>query len=184
METGCTFKLLILKSLLLLTKQLIENNDVQFLNTLQLNFEPKKKITDVDMILNNNSVIDQLDETNFLLFAARCYDNPQCYDTYEFQEDLNRFKYIKRLFRRYLEEDDLKERLIINHIVILNNVFGQNAPRMMFMKMRGYESLLKTFLMYLNMMPESIEKIGIECRSLKNIDIEIDPIVLDRLKKL
>ena len=57
-------------------------------------------------------MIDRLDETNFLLYAAKHYDNPQCYDTIEFYDDLKRFKYIKRLLNRYHEEGDLKERLI------------------------------------------------------------------------
>lgn len=163
---------------------LSSDNETYFLSQLELVPEIKKKIIDVEEVLKNNTVIEQLDETNFLLFAARCYDNPQCYETYEFQEDLNRFKYVKRLFRRYNEQGELKERLILNHIVIINNVFGINAPRMMFMKMRGYESQLKTFLVYLNLMPESIEKIGIDCRTILNKDIEVDKNILDRLKKL
>ena len=68
--------------------------------------------------------MDKVDEFNFLLYAAKHYDNPQCYDTVEFYDDLKRIKYIKRLINRYIEEGDLKERLILNHIIILNNVFG------------------------------------------------------------
>ena len=59
---------------------------------------------------------DKLDASNFLLYAAKHYDNPQCFDTLEFYEDLKRFKYIKRLLNRYVEDGDLKERLILNHI--------------------------------------------------------------------
>jgi len=163
---------------------LSENYDIKFLQPLELTSETYKKILHVEDILSNTAIIEQLDETNFLLYAARCYDNPQCYETYEFQEDLNRFKYVKRLFRRYNEDGDLKERLILNHLVVLNNVFGPNAPRMMFMKMRGYESQLKTFLLYLNLMPESIEKIGIDCRTIYNKDIPLDENIIARLKKL
>lgn len=165
-------------------KLLNEKLDIKFLQPLELTSETHKKILDVEDILSNTAIIEQLDETNFLLYAARCYDNPQCYETYEFQEDLNRFKYVKRLFRRYIEDGDLKERLILNHLVVLNNVFGVNSSRMMFMKMRGYESQLKTFLIYLNLMPESIEKIGIDCRTIYNKDIPIDENIIARLKKL
>ena len=69
--------------------------------------------------------MDKLDEFNFLLYAAKHYDNPQCYDTVEFYDDLKRFKYIKRLLNRYVEEGDLKERLILNHIIVLNNEIGR-----------------------------------------------------------
>lgn len=169
---------------MLTNKLLNEKYDIKICGPLELVSEKQKKILDVEEILNNKVTIEQLDETNFLLYAARCYDNPQCYDTYEFQEDLNRFKYIKRLFRRYSEEGDLKERLILNHIVILFNVFGSNTPRMLFMKMRGFEVYLKTFFIYLNIMPEVIEKIGIDCRTLYSKDITIDEDILKRLQKL
>ena len=68
-------------------------------------------------------MLEKLDETNFLLYCAKYYDNPQCFDTQEFYDDMNRIKYIKRLFNKYYESGELKERLIINHIVVLCNVF-------------------------------------------------------------
>ena len=78
---------------------------------------------------------EQIDETNFMLYAARHYNNPSCFDTLEFYEDLNRFKYIKRLFSRYDESGELKERLILNHIIILYNLFGIDATtRLLFFK--------------------------------------------------
>ena len=86
--------------------------------------------------------MDKLDESNFLLYAAKHYDNPQCFDTIEFYEDLKRFKYIKRLFNRYIEDGDLKERLVLNHIVILFNLFGVKAAiRMLFLNRLGYRMM-------------------------------------------
>ena len=71
-----------------------------------------------------SDLFEVLNEGNFTLFAARCYDNTQCTDLSEFYDDLNRFKYLKRLLRRYDEHDDLQYRPILNHIIVLYNVFG------------------------------------------------------------
>ena len=79
---------------------------------------------------------DKLTDKNFLLFCAAHYDNYQYHSTEEFYEDLNRFKYIKRLFSRYEETGELKERLILNHIIILYNLFGVPATtRLLFFKL-------------------------------------------------
>jgi hypothetical protein len=129
--------------------------------------------------------MDKLDEFNFLLYAAKHYDNPQCYDTVEFYDDLKRFKYIKRLLNRYIEEGDLKERLILNHIIILNNVFGAMATtKMLFLKCKGFESQLKSFLSFLNILPEKIENIGIENRTINIKDIDQDNKILEELRKI
>ena len=107
-------------------------------------------------------LFDTLTDENFELFAAKHYDNPQCLAIEEFHDDLARFKYIKRLLRRYTQENELQERLILNHLIILYNIFPINAAnRMVFFRME--EELwpaLKTFLVYLNFLPES-EKIEI-----------------------
>lgn len=130
-------------------------------------------------------MIDKLDESNFLLYAAKNYDNPQCYDTVEFYDDLKRFKYIKRLLNRYVEEDDLKERLILNHIIVLYNVFGPEATtKMLFLKCRGLEHLLKPFLVFLNLLPEKVENIGIENKTINTKDIEMDNRILNELRKI
>jgi hypothetical protein len=129
--------------------------------------------------------MDKLDEFNFLLYAAKHYDNPQCYDTVEFYDDLKRFKYIKRLLNRYVEEGDLKERLILNHIIVLNNVFGPVATtKMLFLKCKGMESQLKAFLLFLNLLPEKIEHIGIENRTINTKDIHIDEKIFEELRKI
>jgi hypothetical protein len=130
-------------------------------------------------------IIEKLDETNFLLYAAKHYENPQCYDTVEFYDDLKRFKYIKRLFNRYAEEGDLKERLILNHIIVLINVFGPEATsKMLFLKCKGLEEYLKPFLLFLNILPEKIEHIGIDNRTIYTIEIKMDMNILQELRKI
>lgn len=129
--------------------------------------------------------MDKLDETNFLLYAAKHYDNNQCYDTIEFYDDLKRFKYIKRLFNRYAEEGDLKERLILNHIIVLNNVFGPEATtKMLFLKCRGLEEYLKPFLLFLNILPEKIENLGIENRTIHTNEIQMNTHIFQELRKI
>jgi len=130
-------------------------------------------------------IIEKLDETNFLLYAAKHYENPQCYDTVEFYDDLKRFKYIKRLFNRYAEEGDLKERLILNHIIVLINVFGPEATsKMLFLKCKGLEEYLKPFLLFLNILPEKIEHIGIDNRTIYTMEIKMDMNILIELRKI
>jgi hypothetical protein len=129
--------------------------------------------------------IEKLDESNFLLYAAKHYENPQCYDTVEFYDDLKRFKYIKRLFNRYAEEGDLKERLILNHIIVLINVFGpEPTAKMLFLKCKGLEEYLKPFLLFLNILPEKIENLGIENRTIYTMEIKMDMNILQELRKI
>lgn len=97
-----------------------------------------------------------LTESTFLLFASKHYDNPQCSDISEFEEDLKRFQYLRKLFGRYRQDNDLKERLILNHLIIIYNVFGPEATDMLFMKLHEFHDCLKPFVEYLNFMPEII----------------------------
>lgn len=101
-------------------------------------------------------VFDKLTNSNFSLFASNNYNNRQCCSIEEFKDDMQRFKYLKRLFKRYSAYDDLQERLILNHIIIIYNVFGiKAATRMLFFKVEGqHHSALKTFLVYLNYLKE------------------------------
>jgi hypothetical protein len=94
-----------------------------------------------------------LTESTFLLYAAKHYDNPYCHDEIEFEEDLKRFQYLRKLFQRYKLTGELKERLILNHLIILYNVFGPSATDMLFMKLDGFHDSLKPFVSYLNYMP-------------------------------
>jgi len=124
-----------------------------------------------------------ISESNYLLFAAQHYDSVFP-DTLEFYEDLKRVVYIKRLFNIYIERGELKERLIINHLIILYNMFGNNTTAMLFFKLAGYESLLKTFLTFINRMPDRIDGIGLPPRTIIDCDIPIDVEVWERLKKI
>lgn len=128
---------------------------------------------------------DKLDETNFLLYAAKHYDNPSCFDTIEFYEDLNRFKYLKRLFSRYQETGELKERLILNHIIVIYNLFGVDAStRMLFFKLKDHWSYLKPFLVMLEYCPEVVFNIGLEGKNIKTSDIHMDTNIIDALRRI
>jgi len=128
--------------------------------------------------------MDKLTDENFLIYAAKCYDNPQCHSTEEFFEDLKHIKYIKKLITRYLESDDLKERLILNHLTILCNVFGpDNLSRILYLKMKPQFKYLKPFLILLNILPEKLYNIKEE----KIIDtnlIDLDETIIKALRKV
>ena len=96
-------------------------------------------------------MITELTEENFVMYAMKHYDNPACRGMAEFEDDLKKFRYLKRLFRKYTAGKGLKERLIVNHIVVLYNLFGpEAATKMLFFKVEEkYWSQLKTFLVYL-----------------------------------
>jgi len=119
---------------------------------------------------------DQLDDSNWLLYAAKHYDNPQCYDIDEFEEDIKRFKYIKRLLNKYRETGELRERLILNHIISLNNVFSpEKTTKMLFLKLEGFEEYLSPFLDLLGTLPDRVYGIGIN-----NLTIYCDEIIPDK----
>jgi len=125
--------------------------------------------------------LDHVNENNFLLFAAKHYDNPQCHNTEEFYDDLKRFKYIKRLFIKYLEYNELRERLILNHITILYNIFGETTTELLFFKLDEYHDLLKPFLVLLNRMPD---KIICNKTTIYSTDIKMDPGIIEALRKI
>jgi len=128
-------------------------------------------------------MIDTLDETNFVLYAAKHYDNPECFDTEEFFSDLKRFKYLKRLFNKYQESGELKERLILNHIIILNNVFGVvPATRMLFFRLGDHYEYLKPFLDFLGYLPKTVTNIGITNKTIICSDINSDEKIVKVLK--
>jgi len=106
-------------------------------------------------------MINDLTEKNFPLFAAKCYQDPNCIDVLEFQQDVDRIKYIKRLFRRYEVDGDLKERLILNHLVVLYNVFDPSSlTRMLALKLNDHLHVLKPFLAYLGYWPGTIDGVN------------------------
>ena len=112
----------------------------------------------------------KLNNSNFILYVSKYYDNPQCDSMDEFNEDLNRIKYIKRLLRKYIKTGILRERLILNHLLILQNVFGPTVTsRILFFKVdKELYSELKTFLIYLNYLPDEIPETELDRIPLDN----------------
>ena len=124
------------------------------------------------------NIYNMLNEHNFILTAMKFYDNSQILTIKEFSEDLKKFVYLKKLFNRYLEHGDLKERLILNHIIVLHNLFGIATTELLFYKTdKEHWNLLGTFLIFLDRMPESVPEFNLE----RN-DIDIDRFVLDILE--
>ena len=100
-------------------------------------------------------LFDELNEENFLLFAIKNYENPQAVTKEDFEKDLNHFRYIKRLLKRYKNSGELKTHLLINHFIILYNIFGDAATPMFFYKIEdNLWSSVKTFIVFLNRLPE------------------------------
>lgn len=129
-------------------------------------------------------MIEKLTDKNFLLFCAHHYDNSQYASTEDFIEDLNRIKYIKKLITRYVENDDLKERLILNHIIILNNCFGPEIlSRILYLKLKPYMKYIKPFLILLNILPDKIYNVNDELVIDTDL-IDMDPIIVEKLRKV
>lgn len=100
-------------------------------------------------------LFDELNEDNFLLFAIKNYENPQAVTEEDFHKDLNHFKYIKRLLRKYKKDGELRSDLLINHFIILYNIFGEATTPMLFYKMEDTMwTVIKTFVVFLNKLPE------------------------------
>lgn len=100
-------------------------------------------------------LFDELNEKNYVLFAIRHYDNPSAVTREDFYDDLKRFKYVKRLLKRYQRGGELKTHLVINHMIVLYNVFGEAATPLMFFKLdNSLWNTTKSFLMFLNKLPE------------------------------
>jgi hypothetical protein len=122
-------------------------------------------------------IFNELNEDNFLLFAIKNYENPQAVTKEDFDKDLNHFKYIKRLLKRYKREGELKTHLLLNHFIILYNIFGEATTPMLFFKIeKDLWSSLKSFIIFLNRLPE-YPKSGIH-------DIQVDLYCLEELNKI
>lgn len=126
----------------------------------------------------------RLTEKNLVMYAMKYYDNIQCVDVDEFYDDLKRINYIKRLFVRYQNSGELKERLILNHLIILYNVFPiEVATNILFFKIDSdYWSYLKTFLVYLNYMPEKLT--FLENCEIITTDIPLDNGIISVLRQI
>jgi hypothetical protein len=128
-------------------------------------------------------MFDDLNEENFMMYAVKAYEAPNCIMS-EFEGDLKRTKYLKRLFRRYKVTKTLKERLILNHIILLYNVFGAEATtRILFYRIdeKDYD-VLKTFLVYLNLLPKIVR--GIRGKNIITSDIPIDLQIAETLRNI
>ena len=120
---------------------------------------------------------NELNEDNFQLFAIKNYENPQAVTQDDFQKDLNHFKYIKRLLKRYRNTGELKTHLIINHFIVLYNIFGEAATPMLFHKIeKELWPVMKTFVLFLNKLPE-YPRCYIH-------DIDVDVSCLEELQKI
>ena len=126
---------------------------------------------------------DNLMNDNIILYCMKAYERPDMIMS-EFKEDMKRFDYLKRLFRRYRKSDELREQLVLNHLVVIYNVFGPEvATRLLFFKMAKEDyPALKTYLLFLNYMPTLV--VGIKGHDILSSDIEVDMKIADALRKI
>jgi hypothetical protein len=126
---------------------------------------------------------DDLNESNILLYAAKCYDKPNCIQS-EFDEDYKKFRYIKRLLNRYRLTGKIKERLLLNHINLTQNVFGVEAStRILFLRIEEKDwSALKTLLIFLSAMPKIVK--GVRGKEIISSDIPLDNKLVAILRNL
>jgi hypothetical protein len=126
---------------------------------------------------------DDLTNDSIMLYLAKAYDKPNCIMS-EFKDDMKRFNYLKRLFRRYRKMGELREQLVLNHLVVLYNVFGPEASaRALFFKMSKDDySALKTYLLFLSFMPERIR--SIKGHDILSSDIPVDMKIADALRQI
>jgi hypothetical protein len=125
---------------------------------------------------------DKLTNDNFILFCASHYDNYQYHSTEEFYEDLNRIKYIKKLITRYVEKGELKDRLILNHIIILYNCFGPSvACKILYLKAKEQMKYIKPFLVLINILPDKIYNVGDDSEIDTNL-IPMDEFIVCKLR--
>ena len=130
------------------------------------------------------NLFDDLNETNYIMFATKYYDNPQCTSVEEFNDDLNKIKYVKRLFNRFLETGELKTNLILNHLIVIYNVFeNQAATRLLFFSIeKKFYSILKPFLIFLDRLPEKIA--GINGEDIFTNHIPLNESTIKELRKI
>lgn len=126
---------------------------------------------------------DDLNNDNIMIYALKAYDKPNCIMS-EFKEDMKRFNYLKRLFRRYRKVNELREQLVLNHLVVLNNVFGpEAATRLLFFQIAKEDySALKTYLLFLSCMPERVR--GIKGQDIISSEISVDMTIAQTLRNI
>ena len=127
-------------------------------------------------------MLERLTEENFLVFCAKKYDNPQVLSTEEFLEDLERIKYIKKLITRYQDTGEIRERLILNHVITLKNCFGLELAKILYLKLEDQFKYVKPFLLYLNVLPKKIYNVG--CYEFVDMDdVPMDQTFINALRK-
>jgi hypothetical protein len=126
---------------------------------------------------------DDLTTENITLYAVKAYDKPNCIMS-EFKEDMKRFNYVKRLLLRYRKFDELRERLVLNHLVVIYNIFGpEPATRILFYRIPKEDwSALKTYLLFLSYMPNIVK--GIKGQDILSSDISVDMKIADVLREI
>ena len=130
-------------------------------------------------------IFNELNDDNYLIFAIKHYDNPQAVTYEDFLNDMKKFKYVKRLLKRYKKTGDLKSHLLINHFIVLYNVFHYKAcTRMLCFKLYDYLHYLKPFLVQLSYWPDKIESVGINKDTIIGSDIDMDQKIVDTLRKI
>jgi hypothetical protein len=126
--------------------------------------------------------MEELNNSTFVNYCIKNYDNPQCSTLEEFEEDCKRFFYLKKLFSKYRESKQLRDRLILNHLIVLYNVFGTAAcTRLLFFKLNDYYSYLAPFLIALNRLPDEVK--GINGRTIITSDIPLDTEIIKVLRE-
>ena len=126
---------------------------------------------------------DHLSDDNFLIYCAKVYDNPTMHSTEEFMEDLDRIKYIKKLLTRYTETGELRERLILNHIITLHNCFGLHLCKILFLKMEKQFHMVKPFLILINALPKKIYNVG-KYTVVDTDDFALDLVIVKTLRDI
>jgi len=127
---------------------------------------------------------EKLTEDNFILFCAKHYINVKYVSTEDFVEDINRIKYIKKLITRYIENGDLKERLILNHIIILNNCFGPEILcKILYLKFKDQMKYLKPFLVLSSILPDKIYNVN-DQETIYTGETEMDTNIIEKLRKI
>lgn len=132
-----------------------------------------------------NTYSDLISDENFLLFCARHYENADCHTEDEFFEDINRVKYIKKLITRFKKNGELKERLILNHIIILQNVFGAvNTCKILYQMNKEDFEYIKPFLIYLDYLPDKLYSIDVKDSIIYTDDIPMNKEIIEALRKI
>jgi hypothetical protein len=125
-------------------------------------------------------MLEKLTNDNYIIYAMKHYDNPQCHTLSEFEEDLNKLVYLQRSLSKYKDTNEINERLVLNHIIILFNLFNEATINILFYKIRPeYWNIIITFLIFLERMPESLPNYGIITS-----DYQLDQFIITKLRNI